>query len=249
MIRPWLFVGAVFAIAAEGYAQTAADAHYDPAEMQAAREALHDSHGNAVNWMVLGERLEYDIDDDSILVWEGQGWIGGDIDKAWFKTEGEYEDGDVAEFELQALYSRAISSFWDFQVGLRQDVEPSPSRTYGVIGVQGLAPYWFELDAAFFLSAEGDVSARLEAEYDLRLTQRIVLQPRLELNGAFSKDTAAGIGSGLTTSEFGLRLRYEIRREFAPYIGVSWSRAHGDTRDLGSAVDRNSVVLGLRFWF
>lgn len=237
----------VLGLSAPAHAQTAADAYYDPAEMQAARDALHHSHGSAVNWMVFGERLEYDIDDDAILVWEGQGWIGGDIHKAWFKTEGEFEN-NLDEFEVQALYSRAIASFWDLQAGVRYDVEPA-SRAYGVIGVLGLAPYWFELDMALFLSEEGYVSARLEAEYDFRLAQRVVLQPRLELNGAFSDDETTGTGSGLSTSEFGLRLRYEFRREFAPYLGVSWTRAHGDTRDLSDEPDRNSIVLGLRFWF
>ena len=239
---------AVLAIGAPVLAQTQADAYYDPAEMQAARDALRHSHGAAINWMVLGERLEYDIDDESVLVWEGQGWVGGDINKVWFKTEGEAEDGGVEDFELQALYSRAIASFWDVQVGLRQDFEPA-SRNWGVVGVQGLAPYWFELDAALFVSEEGDVATRIEAEYDLRLTQRLILQPRLELNAALTRDDTAGVGSGLTTSQFGLRLRYEFRREFAPYLGFAWSRAHGDTRQLADRPDRNSVLLGLRFWF
>ena len=243
-----LAVLAGLVLAGQAHAQTAADAYYDPAAMQAARDALRKSHGAAVNWMVLGERLEYDIDDDSIFVWEGQGWIGGDINRAWFKTEGAALDGSVEDFELAALYSRAIAPFWDLQVGIRHDFEPD-SRSFGMLAIQGLAPYWFELDAALFLSEEGDVSTRLEAEYDLRLTQRLVLQPRLELNAALMDDDTTGVRAGLATSQFGLRLRYEFRREFAPYVGVSWSRAHGDTRAEAEETERNSVLLGLRFWF
>ena len=149
--------------------------------------------------------------------------------------------------------SSAISSFWDLQGGLRHDIKPSPSRSYGVIGVQGLAPYWFEVDAALFLSDKGDLSARLEAEYEIRLTQRAVLQPRVELNGSFSDDRAIDVGSGLSTADFGLRLRYEVAREFAPYIGVSYTRSFGDTKDFqrddGDDTDQVSFVAGLRFWF
>ena len=234
-------------------AQNAADAYYDPKAMQAARDALHKSHGGGTTSMILAERTEYRSNDgDPALVWDGQGWIGGDIHKLWLKTEGEYltDDDQFEEFELQALYSRAIHAFWDLQAGFRHDIKPDPSRSYAVIGLQGTAPYWFALDGALFLSDEGDLSARFEAEYELRITQRLILQPRLELNAAFSDDAAIGIGSGLSYAQAGLRLRYEITREFAPYVGVVWQRAFGNTADFTPGdPDSKSFVAGFRFWF
>ena len=225
-----------------------------PQQMQAARQQLYASHGDSIISTFMLERLEYTSNEgDPLAVWEGQGWVGGDIQKLWLKTEGEYllDEGDFEEAELQALYSRAIHPFWDVQLGIRHDIEPDPSRNYLVTGIQGTAPYWFEIDGAFFLSNKGDLSARLEAEYELRLTQRLMLQPRVELNAAFSDDEAIGVGSGLSTVQAGLRMRYEISRQFAPYIGVSWNRAFGDTADLSDDDDESttSVVAGFRIWF
>ena len=179
------------------YAQQAADAYFGAAEMAAARAALMADHGEQVQSLVLMERFEYRSNDvDSHVVAEGQGWIGGDIRKFWFKAEGEYaaEEDRFAEMEIQALFSRAVSPFWDLQAGIRYDIEPGPARSYAVIGVQGLAPYWFELDAALFLSDRGRLSARLEAEYEFRLDQRLLLQPRIEVNAAFADDEALGTG-------------------------------------------------------
>ena len=224
--------------------------------MAEARNSLKSSHGSQISALFLGERLEYHSNDgDPLVVWEAQAWVGGDIQKLWFKTEGEYEtdDGRFEEAEFQALYSRAVSSFWDLQAGVRYDIEPDPSRTYLVVGAQGLAPYWFELDGQLFLSDQGNLSARFEAEYEFRLAQRLLLQPRIELNGAFSDDEEIGVGSGLSTAEIGLRLRYEITREFAPYVGVSWNRAYGKTADFiraeGEDSSQFSWVAGIRFWF
>lgn len=237
-------------------AQNAADAYWGAAQMASSRAALKNNHGGQINSLILGERLESQFrDGDAETVWEAQGWVGGDIHKAWFKTEGDFsdEDGRFEEIELQALYSRAISAFWDVQFGLRHDARPDPSRNYAVVGFQGLAPYWFELDAQLFLSDQGDVSVRLEGEYELRLTQRLILQPRVELNAAFSDDVEIGVGSGLSEADVGLRLRYEIRREFAPYLGVSWIRQFGATRDFSTAEDRSvdelAWVAGVRIWF
>ncbi len=238
------------------FAQNAADAYHDPEEMAEARAALKQGHGDQISSLILGERFEYQSNEgDTLAVWEAQAWIGGDVQKLWFKTEGEYkaEEGRFEEAEIQALYSRAVSPFWDLQVGLRHDIKPNPSRTYAVIGAQGVAPYWFELDGQLFVSDEGDVSTRLEAEYELRLTQRLMLQPRVELNAAFADDDEVGVGSGLSTVAAGLRLRYEITREIAPYIGVSWNRAFGRTEDFaradGEDSDHVSWVAGIRFWF
>lgn len=214
------------------------------------------AEGEPLQYLVLADRLEYQTNEgDDLLLWDAQGWIGGDYNKLWVKTEGEYLFGSdrFEEAETQALYSRAIARYWDVQAGVRHDFKPDPSRTYGVIGLQGLAPYWFEVDSALFVSDEGDVTARIEAEYDLLFTQRLILQPRAELNFAFQDVDELGIGSGLSTAELGLRLRYEIRREIAPYIGVSWTRSVGDTADFarteGEDPGKVSFVAGIRLWF
>ena len=182
-----------------------------------------------------------------------QGWVGTDASKFWGKIEGDGEiRGSLAEVEVQALYSRMVSPFFDLQFGLRQDVTPDASRTHAVIGLQGLAPYWFEVDAAAFLSHTGDVTARVEAGYELLFTQRVVLTPRAELDFAFQEVEALGIGAGLSSAEAGLRLRYEIRRELAPYVGVSWRRRVGGSADFARAAgDRPAgiaLVVGLRLW-
>ncbi|MFK7731663.1 MAG: copper resistance protein B [Pseudomonadales bacterium] len=238
------------------FAQNAADAYYNPAEMDKARAALKSSHGQQINTLFLGERFEvHSNDGDSLMLLDAQGWIGGDVQKLWLKTEAEYEttSGRFEGAEIQALYSRAITPFWDLQLGIRQDIKPEPTRSYVVIGAQGMAPYWFELDGQLFVSDEGDASARLEAEYELRLSQRLILQPRMELSVAFSDDEDTSVGAGLSQVEAGVRLRYEITREFAPYLGVSMNRAFGRTKEFTQAVSEGaeqvSFVAGIRFWF
>lgn len=183
-----------------------------------------------------------------------QGWVGTDASKFWAKIEGDgVVGGELEELEVQALYSRMISPFFDLQLGVRQDVSADETRTHAVVGIQGLAPYWFEIDAAAFVSHAGDVTARVEAEYELLFTQRLVLQPRIELNAAFQDVEALGLGAGLSSAEAGLRLRYEFRREVAPYVGISWQRAYGGTADVaraaGAEVAGTSVVAGLRLWY
>ena len=238
------------------HAQTAADEYYDPQEMAAARHALTHHHGGTAFTFIQAEHLEYQTNNgDPLFLWDAQGWYGGDLNKLWVKTEGEYDlkGGFFEEAEVQALYSRAITSFFDAQIGFRHDFEPDPSRNFAVIGLQGLAPYLFEIDAAMFISGDGDVSARIEAEYEFLLTQRLILQPRTELNFAAQDVAALDIGAGLSTAELGARLRYEIRREIAPYIGVSWERSVGQTADFarlaGEDVQSTSFVAGLRLWF
>jgi copper resistance protein B len=170
------------------------------------------------------------------------------------KTEGE---GAVREglesVELQLLYSRALDPYWNLQAGVRHDVEPNPSRTYATIGFEGLAPYWFELEGALFLSDKGDLLARIEGTYDQRLSQRLILQPRAELNFAAQDIAGQGVGSGLVDAELGLRLRYEVTREFAPYVGVSYEEKAGGTRRIaraaGEDVRSTGFVMGVRAWF
>lgn len=201
------------------------------------------------------DQFEYRAaNEDDTLSWEAQGWIGGDYHKAWFKTQGDdLVDGPVQSTEIQLLYSRTVSAFWDVQLGARYDRNPDPARGYAVVGIQGLAPYFFEIDGAAFLSQEGDASARLEAEYELLLTQRLIAKPSAELNFAVQDVEELGIGSGLSEAELGLRLRYEIVREIAPYIGVVWERKVGPTADVarreGADVSDLAFVTGVRFWF
>ena len=171
---------------------------------------------------VLIDQLEVrNADDGNPWVLDGQGWIGKDLQKLWLKVEVERNDGETEEAELQALYSQAIAPFWDIQVGLRQDFQPSPNRSWAVIGLQGLAPYLFEIDTALFVGESGRTALRLKAEYELLFTQRLILTPEIEANFYGKNDEELGIGSGLSDLNTGLRLRYEIRREFAPYIGVN----------------------------
>lgn len=194
-----------------------------------------------------------DADESDPLVIEGQAWIGQDLKKLWLKAEFEYADSGTEEVELQALYSRAIAPFWDVQVGLREDFQPNPSRSWAVLGIQGLAPYFFEVDAAVFLGESGRTALRLEAEYELLFTQRLILTPEMEINFFGQNDRATSTGSGLSEIELGLRLRYEIRREFAPYIGINWSRKYGNTADFsrleGVNVSDTQFVAGVRAWF
>lgn len=205
------------------------------------------------------DRLEYrDDEGPNHLLWDAQGWYGGDYDRLWLKTEGELPVSDSnGEVEVQALYGRLVAPYWDLQAGLRYDRAfgsgPDRDRVFGVLGVQGLAPYRFETDAALFVSEDGDVSLRAELEYELLLTQRLILQPRVEINAAAQDVKAWGVGSGLNDLQLGLRLRYEIRREFAPYVGVEWVKKFGNTADFvradGQDTGNLALLAGLRMWF
>lgn len=235
--------------------QHAADAVFDASTMDEAREQLRASLGEIRSYQVLIDRLETRVNDSGeSYLWDAQGWYGGDIDKLWIKTEGEGSFGEkVEDIEVHALWSRSITPWFDVQAGARYDFQPNPERGYAVLGLQGLVPYLFEIDAAAFVSNEGDVSARVEAEYELLITQRLILQPRAEINLAVQEVRELGIGSGVNDVELGLRLRYEFAREFAPYVGVSYERKFGETadfaRDEGESVDQFSFVAGLRVWF
>lgn len=212
-------------------------------------------HDNPLIPFLLVDRLEYRAQKGAdARVWDVQGSIGGDYNKLWIKSEGEKTvGGQTAEADLQALYARLISPFWYLQAGVRAQTRPTPSRNSLVLGVQGIAPYWFDVEASAFFAEGGKLSARLEAEYDFLLTQRLILQPRVETGFAASSDAERGVGRGFNDVEFGLRLRYEFTRQFAPYIGVNWSRKVGDTADLarrrGEDVKEYGVVVGLRAWY
>lgn len=199
------------------------------------------------------DRLEHRAGDGNSAAWSAQGWFGGDLDKLWFRSEGEHRDGKFEHADAELSWSRAIAPFWDGQVGVRHDFGRGPDRTWAALGVQGLAPYWFELAATAYVGAQGRTALRVEAEYEALLTQRWVLQPRVEINAYGKDDPALRIGSGLSDAAFGLRLRYEIRREFAPYVGVEWSRRFGRSADFARADGHDAGelqwVAGVRFWF
>ncbi|HFQ90144.1 MAG TPA: copper resistance protein B [Desulfobulbus sp.] len=192
-------------------------------------------------------------DGDDPLAWDAEGWTGYDLNKLWIKTDGDYVDGAVEEAELQVLYSRAVAPFWDLQAGWRGDLRPRPDRNWLALGVKGLAPYFFDIDAAVFVGESGRTAARLQAEYEILFTQRLILVPDFELNLYGRDDPATGIGSGISDLELGLRLRYEIRREFAPYVGINWIHLYGRTADYareeGSDADDFRFVVGIRAWF
>jgi len=185
--------------------------------------------------------------------WEVQGWYGNDNDKLWLRSEGERHDGRVEDADVELLWNHAIAPFWDTQLGVRQDLGDGPQRRWASFGIQGLAPYWFELQATAYLGPSGRTAARLRAEYELLFTQRLILQPEVELNLHGRNDPATRTGQGLSDATLGLRLRYEIRREFAPYIGVVWIHRFGTSADYarqaGERATDRQFVAGVRFWF
>ncbi len=197
-------------------------------------EAFHtsDSHGQAI---------------------DAQAWVGGDIDKLWFKVDGERENGRLGATRTEALWNHAIATYWGSQAGVRHDFGGGPGRTWAAFGIQGLAPYWFDVQATAYIGQGGRTAMRFETEYDLLITQRLILQPDVKVDLYGKNDPERGIGSGLSDVEAGLRLRYEFSRKVAPYIGVVWNKKFGNTasyaRDSGSAVKETRLVAGIRVWF
>ncbi|MBX9821139.1 MAG: copper resistance protein B [Afipia birgiae] len=233
----------------------AADLVYAPSDMARAREELRIEAGDVKAYRVLLDRFETQFQKGGNgYLWDAQAWYGGDFDKLWIKTEGSgaYR-GKLERAELQALWSRAITPWLDLQMGVRQDFAVSPRRTHAVIGLQGLMPFMYDLEAALFISNRGEVTARFNAQYDLFVTQQLILQPRVEANLSAQNIPELGIGDGLSTIEAGLRLRYQFIPEFAPYIGIEYERKLGNTagyaRDNGKDVGSFRYLVGLRSWF
>jgi copper resistance protein B len=232
----------------------AADRYFDLHSMEHARAMMREEMGGMRFSKFMLNLAEYQPHaGNDAYRWDARGWIGGDIDRLVLRSEGEGVSGEgVQTGDVQALYSRAVSRYTDVQLGVRQDLEPR-GRTYLSAGAQSLFPYWFEIDGALFLSTRGELLARAEGSYEVQLLQRLVLEPRIELNLAAQDTAATRTGSGLSSGEFGLRLRYEIRREFAPYLGISWESRFGATADYWRAAGEKShsthLVLGLRAWF
>lgn len=219
-------------------------------------------HPMWVGQVILDQLEVRDTDEGRVMAWELDAWYGGDLNKLYFASEGERlmapeedeEDPATEGAETRLAWSRALSPNWDWQLGVRRDWQPDdPNRDWASIGLQGLAPYWFEVNTHLFVGEDGLSNLRLEAEYELMFTQKLVLVPSLEANLYGKEDDELGVGKGLTDIEAGLRLRYEIRREIAPYIGVNWEKQYGDTADFtrnaGGKTEEGSVVAGIRLWF
>lgn len=228
-----------------------ADRFYDPAEMAKVRRQLQMEHGGIRTSMVSINLAEYAATGEGQGArWDVEGWSGSDLNRFAFATEGALaKDGALEEGELQLLYSRAIGPYFDLRGGARHDFGKGNSADHLAVGVQGLAPYWFEVEAMGFLSTRGEVSARFKASYDLRITQRIVVQPRVETNLGLSHKAAPGVSWGLAGVEAGLRVRYHFKREFAPYVGVEWRRTTPRSGEVSVAKECVDLVLGVRAWF
>lgn len=184
---------------------------------------------------------------------DAQAWYGTDLNKLWLKVDGERSNGGPSATRTEALWNHSIATYWGLQTGVRHDFGDGPDRTWAAIGVQGLSPYWFDVQATAYVGQSGATAARLEVEYDILFTQRLILQPNVKASFYGRNDSERGIGSGLSDIEVGFRLRYEFDRKLAPYVGVVWKGAFGQTadyaRDGGHAVRETQVVAGVRVWF
>ena len=226
------------------------------ADRAAAFAPLHagHAHGTGIHSKIQFNRLEaWDADPGSGQAWEGRAWFGGDLRRLWLRSEGERIGGSTHGADLEVLYGQATGPWWDLLAGLRHDFSPGPSRTWAAIGVQGLAPYKFEVSATAYVGSGGHTAFNAEVEYELLFTSRLILQPLLEVELHGRDDPQRGIGSGLSTMEAGLRLRYEVTRQFAPYLGLVHERSFGGTADLRRLHDEpvrdTRWVAGLRVWF
>jgi copper resistance protein B len=216
--------------------------------------AGHPAHDNSIQTFVLLDRLErWNADDGNGLAWEALGWVGTDMNRLWLRSEGDRVDDTTESADLEVLYGRSIARWWDVVAGVRHDLGEGPSQTFAAIGVMGLTPYKFDVEATAYIGESGQTAARFEAEYHTLLTNRLILQWLAEADLYGKEDARRSIGSGLSTVEAGLRLRYEFTRRFAPYIGVAWERAYGTTADFrreeGEDLDDTRFVAGLRIWF
>ncbi len=216
--------------------------------------AGHSPHDNSIQTYTLIDRLEvWDVDPGTGMAWEAQAWIGTDLNRLWLRSEGERIDGGTESADLEVLYGRSVAPWWDVVAGIRHDFKPGASQDFLAVGVIGLAPYKFEIEATAYIGQSGQTAARFAAEYETLITGRLILQPLVEVNLHGKDDPRRGIGSGLGTVEAGLRLRYEFTRQFAPYIGIVRERSFGGTADFrraeGEDIDDTRFVAGLRIWF
>lgn len=216
--------------------------------------AAHAFHDNDLNSYLLLDRMEAWRDAGSTgATWEAKGWLGTDLSRVWLRSEGERFAGTTAHADVELLYGRSIGTWWDVVAGLRQDFAPGSGRTFAALGIQGLAPQRFEVSATAYFGDGSQGALRLQAEREVLFTNRLILQPLVELTLYSKEDAARGIGAGFSALEAGLRLRYEFTRRFAPYLGVAYTRSLGNTADLqraaGETVRDTQLVAGLRTWF
>ncbi len=213
-------------------------------------------HDETILTKVMLDRLERrHSSSGDISYWEAQAWVGGDINKLWLKTEGNFAQGKTDDAELEAYFSRAVAAFWDAQFGVRHDFSTAdaPSRDWLGVGFQGLAPYLFEVDTTAYVGNNGRTALRFKAEYDLLLTQRWVFMPEVEMNAYGKDDPERNLGSGLSDASLTLRVRYDIRRELSPYLGVMWTQKYGGTADyarsVGNRASETQYIAGIRAWW
>jgi copper resistance protein B len=213
----------------------------------------HATHDRRITAFVLFDQLEWQGGENGGISIDNKNWIGGDVNRLWIRAEGETSAGRPENAQIHALFGRSVARWWDVVVGLRQDFKPGSPQGWLAVGVQGLAPQWFELELTGYLGQSGRTHARVEVEYELLFTNRLILQPLVELELYGKDDPERGIGAGLSAVDAGLRLRYELRREIAPYIGLTWHRATFGTADYaradGEEVGRVRVAFGVRTWF
>ena len=209
---------------------------------------------NAVHFFVLVDRLEWQGGQrgDGVRL-DSRGWIGRDLNRLWFRAEGDAGARRPGDAGVHLFYGRAFARWWDVVIGLRQDLRPGPAQSWVAVGLQGLAPYWFDVEATAYIGAGGRTAARLKAEYELLLTNRLALQPLVEVNLYGRTIAERGIGAGVSSFDAGMRIRYELRREFAPYLGVTWHGRFGETARFAEAAGESTggrrFVVGLRLWF
>jgi len=222
---------------------------YDFGEL--AKPRLADEHNFS---SLLVDRLEaVSTSDNKSAIYDLQFWYGRDYDRLVIKSEGDYDNQSLEESSTELLWSHALGAYWNTQLGIRYDSAENKDQSWLGFGIQGLAPYWFELDISAYIGEQGRSALNMEAEYEILITQKWVLQPRVEMALNIKDDEAAGIGSGLSETVTGIRLRYEIRREFAPYVGFEWAKKYGATADYANAANSDTsftrAVAGVRFWF
>jgi len=233
----------------------ARDPDYSDGQSMSTMPGMADSMNDDARFgKVLFDQFEYvhSADSNGVAV-DAQAYYGGDTNKLWLKLDGKRTGTHLGDTRTEALWAHAANVFWDTQLGVRHDFGDGPGRSWAALGVQGLSPYWVDVEATAYVGQSGRTALRLEAEYDLLLTQKLIFTPDLELNAYGKRDPQRQIGAGLSNVELGLRLRYEITRQFAPYIGIDWNRRVGGTADLARAAGESAfdhqVVAGVRFWF
>jgi copper resistance protein B len=226
------------------------------ADRAAAFPDLGDMHMTAMmledplNKLVLLDRLERQDDEGSPLTWDLDAWFGRTLTRVWVRSEGERRGGATERNELTVAWGKGFARWWDFVAGARRDFAPGEAETWAAVGVRGLAPYRFDIAATAFVGSAGRTAFRFESSYAILVTNRLILTPNVELDWHGNTNAPRGVGAGLGSAELGLRLRYEFRRQIAPYVGLSRERLFGRSAELaGGDGDDTRLTAGIRLWF